>query len=73
MSGKSLSLYPVRSIPLDANGFPIRHREAKDAAVTLFQEMVNELPESVYHLNYTDAEWIAGQMLLRYLGELERV
>ena len=64
--------FPTRLLRLDANGIPLGHDVAKDAAVREFQRMANELPETAYHLGYDDALWIAGQMILRYLGELEK-
>jgi hypothetical protein len=39
----------------------------------LGMDMQNELPDTVYHLNATDADWLFGQVILRYLSELERV
>jgi len=64
---------PRERIPLDPNGFPEGHRGAFEAVVVRFMDMVNELPESVYHLNRADAEWIAEQMFRDYLRLLPRV
>jgi hypothetical protein len=58
------------TIQLDANGLPLGHESARAAAAKELAELINELPESVYHLNATDAEWLASNVLLRYLKTL---
>lgn len=60
------------TLPLDANGFPVGHADAHRAAAKELADVINELPESVYHLGPTDAEWAADRMLDRYLLTLKR-
>jgi hypothetical protein len=59
------------TIALDANGLPIGHKAAVVDAAREIADNINELPESVYHLNVTDAEWIASNAIARYLQTLK--
>lgn len=58
---------------LDPNNLPLGHEAAKDEAARELAEIVNELPDSVYRLGPTDAEWAASRMLLRYVQALRRI
>jgi len=62
---------PVRSLTLDANGLPFKDKEGRAFAAKILRDMVNELPESVYHLNDSDAEWIADTLVLAYLQKVK--
>jgi hypothetical protein len=63
----------MKALPLDANGYlPLGHEAAKDAAAKTLADLVNELPESVYHLGPIDAEWVTSNMLQRYLHVLKQ-
>ena len=62
----------MSTLQLDPNGLPLGHEHAKDAAARELAEMMNELPDSVYHLNGTDADWVMSNVLQRYLVELKR-
>jgi hypothetical protein len=69
----SIIAMPQRErIPLDANGYPHGHKSAMEKVLTDFMDMVNDLPESVYFLNRTDAEWIAEQLIRTYLLNVPR-
>ena len=68
----NLLQYPLKSLALDDRGFPFGHANARLSAIMLGMEMQNELPDTIYHLNATDADWLFGQVILRYLSELER-
>ncbi len=59
-------------IPCDRSGAPIGHQAAMEKVLGEFMDMVNELPESVYHLNRTDAAWIAENLIGRYLQNVAR-
>ena len=61
----------TRSIQLDFNGLPHNHMAAKAVVEKRLLELVNSLPESVYHLGPDDAEWVTSQLLLAYLHALE--
>jgi len=61
-----------RVVELDANGLPVGHKLAAFKARQIFQDMINELPESVYHLGPTDAEWILDNVLSVYVGSLTK-
>ena len=65
-------LYPIKSLALDANGLPIGHRDAKASAIDVGRTLINDALNYSHHINQDDAEWIFGQAILRYLGELER-
>lgn len=67
------ALYPLKSLALDAHGLPVGHHVARESAITLFRVMANEALDFTNHFNQDDADWIGGQMILRYLSELERV
>lgn len=60
-------------IDLDANGLPVGHGLAFDAAAKELTEVVNELPDSFYRLGPTDAQWVMQRVLERYLGTLQTV
>jgi hypothetical protein len=68
----TVTVLPVRVIRLDANGLPHGHALAKAAVVQEFMDMVNELPDSVYHVGHTDAEWISSNLIRRYLAAVEK-
>lgn len=61
----------MSTLALDANGLPLGHDDAAHAAANDLRALVNELPESVYHLGPLDAEWIADVMLQRYVSVLK--
>jgi hypothetical protein len=70
----SLIAMPLNErIPCDHQGMPIGHRDAYEAALTDLMDLINELPESVYHLHRQDAQWILDTVLGRYLSKLARV
>ena len=60
----------IRQQPYDANGLPYGFSEAKWAAAKALVEFVNELPESIYHLNAADAELATDRMLNAYRHSL---
>lgn len=60
-------------IPCDRNGLPEGHSAAMEACLQEFMDHVNDLPESVYHLNRQDAQWVLDNVLARYLSKLVRV
>jgi hypothetical protein len=72
MTTPNILQYPLKSLALDDRGFPLGHANARLSAIQLGMDMQNELPDTVYHLNATDADWLFGQVILRYLSELER-
>jgi tryptophan synthase beta subunit len=57
---------------LDANGMPRGHYDAIDAASNALRQWVNDLPESVYFLNRTDAEDVTDVMVRTYLTAIKR-
>jgi hypothetical protein len=57
---------------LDDNGLPVGHVKARDAAIETLRDLVNELPDSAYHLGPTDAQWITDNMLTVYLHHVRR-
>lgn len=63
----------VNYLETDANGLPIGHREAFHDAAKELRDVINELPDSVYHLGPTDAEWACDRMLHWYLVTLMNV
>ncbi len=68
----TVSQMPLRTIRLDANGLPQGHALAKAAVIQEFMDMVNELPDSVYRIEHTDAEWISSNLIRRYLAAVEK-
>jgi hypothetical protein len=66
------SKWPATSIALDDNGMPANYHAAEASCTKLLKEMVNELPDSFYRLNDDDARWIATNLCMRFLGELEQ-
>lgn len=58
-------------IRLDANGLPVGHAEASQAAAEELADVVNEWPGGIYHLGPIDAECAASRMLMRYLLALK--
>lgn len=63
----------MRTLLFDANGLPIGHTEALQAAAVELARLMNEMPESLYYLGPSDAEWITGNVLERYRITLRRV
>lgn len=62
----------IRQQPYDVNGQPYGHDDATWAAAKALAEFVNELPDSIYHLNAADAELCTERMLSAYRQSLER-
>ena len=61
-----MSVLQMPSLPLDASGYPVRHTGAMDKATDTLMDLVNDLPESVYFLNRTDAEWVMSCVMAAY-------
>jgi hypothetical protein len=59
------------ALGLDANGLPIGHHAARDIAARTLRDWINDLPNTAYHLNLTDAEDVADVMLIAYITALK--
>jgi hypothetical protein len=65
-------LLQMPALQLDGNGLPRGHYDAMDIAAQTLRQWVNDLPESVYFLNRTDAEDVADVMIRAYLTTVKR-
>ena len=65
-------LLQMPALKLDANALPVGHYDALDVAAQTLRQWVNDLPESVYFLNRTDAEDVTDMMLRAYLTAVKR-
>jgi hypothetical protein len=69
----TVSTFPQPTIPLDANGVPVRHTYASFKCRQEASDFLNELPtDNFIHLCPDDVELLVARVIERYLHEVRR-
>lgn len=67
-----MTILQMPSLPLDASGYPVRHKGAMDKAAVTLRELMNEVLEHGHWLHQTDAEWLITNVMEVYWHHLRR-